>query len=158
MKKVCALIGKYFGVIAVIFLIIGRTLPTSFSWVLGKVGGISVLSVLLGVIMFGMGMTMSVHDFALVLKRPKDVFFGACAQYFVMPFLAYVLSTIFQLDPALSRRPWGVMTFSISRAPWTLRLLSFLGPFTAWASFPSASSSSSIRAFSICWRPSSCPS
>lgn len=30
MKKVCALIGKYFGVIAVIFLIIGMTLPTSF--------------------------------------------------------------------------------------------------------------------------------
>ena len=102
MKKVCALIGKYFGVIAVIFLIIGMILPTSFSWVLGKMGGISVLSVLLGVIMFGMGMTMSVHDFALVLKRPKDVFFGACAQYFVMPFLAYVLSTIFQLDPALT--------------------------------------------------------
>lgn len=102
MKKVCALIGKYFGVIAVIFLIIGMTLPTSFSWVLGKVGGISVLSVLLGVIMFGMGMTMSVHDFALVLKRPKDVFFGACAQYFVMPFLAYVLSTLFHLDPALT--------------------------------------------------------
>ncbi|WP_302172234.1 hypothetical protein [Megasphaera elsdenii] len=55
MKKVCALIGKYFGVLAVIFLIIGMTLPTSFSWVLGKVGGVSVLSVLLGIIMFGMG-------------------------------------------------------------------------------------------------------
>ena len=52
--------------------------------------------------MFGMGMTMSVHDFALVLKRPKDVFFGACAQYLVMPFLAYVLSTLFHLDPALT--------------------------------------------------------
>ena len=102
MKKVCALIGKYFGVLAVIFLIIGMTLPTSFSWVLGKVGGVSVLSVLLGIIMFGMGMTMSVHDFALVLKRPKDVFFGACAQYLVMPFLAYVLSTLFHLDPALT--------------------------------------------------------
>lgn len=102
MKKVCALIGKYFGVIAVIFLIIGMTLPTSFSWVLGKVGGISVLSILLGIIMFGMGMTMSVHDFALVFKRPKDVFFGACAQYLVMPFLAYVLSTLFHLDPALT--------------------------------------------------------
>ena len=97
MKKVCALIGKYFGVLAVIFLIIGMTLPTSFSWVLGKVGGVSVLSVLLG-----MGMTMSVHDFALVLKRPKDVFFGACAQYLVMPFLAYVLSTLFHLNPALT--------------------------------------------------------
>ena len=46
MKQVCALIGKFFGVIAIIFLIIGLTMPTSFSWVLGHVGGISVLSVL----------------------------------------------------------------------------------------------------------------
>ena len=87
MKQVCALIGKFFGVIAIIFLIIGLTMPTSFSWVLGHVGGISVLSVLLGIIMFGMGMTMSASDFVLVLKQPKDVFFGVCAQYFVMPFL-----------------------------------------------------------------------
>lgn len=74
MKQVCALIGKFFGVIAIIFLIIGLTMPTSFSWVLGHVGGISVLSVLLGIIMFGMGMTMSASDFVLVLKQPKDVF------------------------------------------------------------------------------------
>ena len=33
MKQVCALIGKFFGVIAIIFLIIGLTMPTSFSWV-----------------------------------------------------------------------------------------------------------------------------
>lgn len=102
MKKVCALIGKYFGVIAVIFLFIGLLFPTSFSWVLSKVAGVSVLSVLLGIIMFGMGMTTSLHDFVLILKRPKDVFFGVCAQYFVMPFLAFVLSTIFQLSPALT--------------------------------------------------------
>ena len=102
MKQVCALIGKFFGVIAIIFLIIGLTMPTSFSWVLGNVGGISVLSVLLGIIMFGMGMTMSAHDFVLVLKQPKDVFFGVCAQYFVMPFLAFLRSTVFRLDPALT--------------------------------------------------------
>lgn len=102
MKKVCALIGKYFGILAVVFLILGMTTPDSFKWVLGKIGDVSVLSVLLGVVMFGMGTTLSLHDFALVLKRPRDVFFGACAQYFVMPFLAYVLSTLFQLDPALT--------------------------------------------------------
>ena len=102
MKKVCAMIGKYFGIIAVVFLIIGLTEPNSFKWVLGKVGGVSILSVLLGIIMFGMGTTLSLHDFALVLKRPKDVILGACAQYFVMPFLAWTLSTAFQLDPALT--------------------------------------------------------
>lgn len=100
MKKVCALIGKYFGVLAVIFLIIGMTLPTIFSWVLGKVGGVSVLSVLLGIIMFGMGMTMSVHDFALVLKRPKDVFLA------LAPSISLCLSwrTSFRLSFISTRR------------------------------------------------------
>ncbi len=37
MKKVCALIGKYFGVIAVIFLIIGMTLPTKIYLYISKV-------------------------------------------------------------------------------------------------------------------------
>ena len=102
MKKLCAMIGKYFGIIAVVFLLIGMTEPNSFKWVLGKVGGISILSLLLGIIMFGMGTTLSLKDFALVLKRPKDVVLGACAQYLVMPGLAYGLSTVFQLDPALT--------------------------------------------------------
>ena len=46
MKKVCATIGKYFGVMAVLFLILGMTFPDSFKWVLGKAGGISILSFL----------------------------------------------------------------------------------------------------------------
>lgn len=96
------MIGKYFGILAVVFLVLGMTTPDSFKWVLGKIGDVSVLSLLLGVVMFGMGTTLSLHDFALILKRPRDVFFGACAQYLVMPFLAYVLSTVFQLDPALT--------------------------------------------------------
>ena len=102
MKKVCALIGKYFGVIAVIFLIIGMTLPTSFSWVLGKVGGISVLSVLLGVIMFGMGMTLTVQDFKTVFKRPWEVLIGVVAQFIIMPFVAWALVRLFALPPELA--------------------------------------------------------
>lgn len=102
MKKFCALIGKYFGIIAIAFLILGFAAPQGFTWVTGKVCGVSVLSCLLGVVMFGMGTTLSVKDFVLVLKRPKDVFMGAAAQFFVMPFLAFVLSRIFRLDPALT--------------------------------------------------------
>lgn len=102
LKKVCGLIGKYFGVIAVVFLGIGLFAPHAFAWVLGKAYGVSILSVMLGIIMFGMGMTTSLHDFALVLKQPKNIFFGVCAQYFVMPFLAFMLSKAFHLDPALT--------------------------------------------------------
>lgn len=102
MKKLCAAIGKYFGLIAVLFLILGMTFPTSFKWVLGKVAGISVLSALLGIVMFGMGMTMDVDDFVKVLKRPKDLVLGAVAQFGIMPGLAFLLSTAFNLDPALT--------------------------------------------------------
>lgn len=96
------MIGKYFGIIAIVFLILGFTMPENFKWVLSKVGGISVLTFLLGVVMFGMGTTLSVKDFVLVFKRPRDVFLGAVAQFFIMPFLAFSLATIFQLDPALT--------------------------------------------------------
>ena len=102
MKHVCALIGKYFGIIAIIFLILGLTTPTSFSWVMGKFLGVPVLSLFLGIIMFGMGTTLNLSDFALILKQPKNIFFGILAQYFVMPFLAFVLSHAFQLEPALA--------------------------------------------------------
>ena len=102
MKKFCAMIGKYFGFIAIAFLVLGFMMPENFKWVTGKVAGVSVLSCLLGVVMFGMGTTLSVKDFVLVFKRPKDVFLGACAQFLIMPLLAFGLATLFQLDPALT--------------------------------------------------------
>ena len=102
MKQICAMIGKFFGIIAIVFLILGMTMPQNFLWVLGKVGGVSVLSCLLGVVMFGMGTTLNLKDFALVLKRPLDVLVGACAQFLIMPGLAYLLATAFGLDPALT--------------------------------------------------------
>lgn len=102
MKKICALIGKYFGLLAIIFLILGLTLPGEFKWVVGKVGGISILSTLLGVIMFGMGMTLNLKDFALVLKRPGDILVGVLAQFIIMPALAYGIASAFSLSPALT--------------------------------------------------------
>ena len=102
MKNFCKLIGKYFGMIAVLFLILGMTMPQNFTWVVGKFGGVAVLSLLLGVVMFGMGTTLDLKDFALVLKRLLDVFIGACAQFVIMPGLAYLIASAFNLDPALT--------------------------------------------------------
>ena len=82
MKNFCALIGKYFGLLAVAFLVLGFMDPGLFRWVLGKVGSVSVLSLLLGVVMFGMGTTLSLKDFVLVFKRPKDVPLGRCGAVF----------------------------------------------------------------------------
>lgn len=54
-------------------------------------------SLVLGVIMFTMGLTLTTEDFKVLAKRPLDIFIGAAAQYLIMPFLAYGISTILRL-------------------------------------------------------------
>ena len=55
MKNFCALIGKYFGLLAVAFLVLGFMDPGLFRWVLGKVGSVSVLSCSLVLLCLGWG-------------------------------------------------------------------------------------------------------
>jgi len=56
----------------------------------------------LGVIMFGMGMTLSGGDFKRVLLRPHDVAVGFIAQYGIMPFAGFALAKILSLEPLLA--------------------------------------------------------
>lgn len=57
---------------------------------------------ILGVIMFGMGLTLTAPDFALVVKRPLPVIIGVIAQFVIMPLLAVALVKVFGLNPALA--------------------------------------------------------
>lgn len=57
---------------------------------------------LLGVIMLGMGLTMTPNDFKLVLTRPKDVFYGISLRYLIMPLTAFCIAKILDLPPALA--------------------------------------------------------
>lgn len=101
MKNVAKLISKYFGLIVIIFMIIAFISPSVFNWVTSDFMGQSVINILLGVIMFGMGMTLSIDDFKLVLERPIDVLKGTALQFLIMPLLAFGLSKIFGLEQAL---------------------------------------------------------
>ena len=56
---------------------------------------------LLGVVMFGMGMTLTWQDFALVLRRPGRVGLGLALQYLVMPLAAWGIGLVLGLPPAL---------------------------------------------------------
>jgi BASS family bile acid:Na+ symporter len=62
----------------------------------------TVINYLLGVVMFGMGLTLNLQDFKIVFSRPKDVIIGCLAQFTVMPLLAWALTQLFQLDEALA--------------------------------------------------------
>ena len=59
------------------------------------------INYMLGVIMFGMGLTLNLKDFKIVFTRPKDMLIGCLAQFTIMPLLAWALTKIFQIDEAL---------------------------------------------------------
>jgi BASS family bile acid:Na+ symporter len=99
--KIAKGISKYFGVIIIICMILGFIQPALFGWVLKKVFGQSMITILLGIIMFGMGMTLSLDDFKIVLQRPLDILKGTAAQFIIMPVLAVILSKLFGLEEAL---------------------------------------------------------
>ncbi|TGC08437.1 bile acid:sodium symporter family protein [Methanolobus halotolerans] len=60
------------------------------------------IPLLLGIVMFGMGMTLSARDFLLVLKKPGVVLFGTAIQYTLMPLIGFVISIALSLPPELT--------------------------------------------------------
>lgn len=71
--------------------------PHLFDWVRGN-----TQTVILGIIMLTMGLTLTTDDFKILARRPLDIFIGACAQFIIMPCVAYVLVHVWHLDPALA--------------------------------------------------------
>jgi len=57
---------------------------------------------LLGLVMFGMGMSLKANDFLLIFKSPKPILLGLLLQFLCMPFFAWGLSTWLQLPLALA--------------------------------------------------------
>lgn len=57
---------------------------------------------MLGVVMFGMGLTLKPSDFKPVLMRPKDIIVGELAQFIVMPLIAWLLCKVLQLPTELA--------------------------------------------------------
>lgn len=78
--------------------------PDHFTWFISdKLPGtdLKLINLGLGVIMLGMGLTLSVDDFKAVLKRPWVVGLGVCAQFLIMPLLGWSVATAFNLPPML---------------------------------------------------------
>lgn len=97
MKKICDFIARWMGLLVLLIAAISLLIPASFSWI-----DTWSINPLLGVIMFGMGLTLSPHDFRIVLSRPKDILIGCLAQFTVMPLLAWGLAWVFALPKELA--------------------------------------------------------
>jgi len=60
------------------------------------------LAIMIFVLMFGMGATLTWADFARGLKRPKALIIGFLSQFGIMPAVAFTLAKIFQLPDAIA--------------------------------------------------------
>lgn len=82
--------------------------PTMMAWVNTKLfvdplgNGFTWQSLIIGFIMFCMGLTLTRHDFKILAERPFDICIGAIAQYLIMPFSALFICHLLNLPDALA--------------------------------------------------------
>ena len=84
-----------------VLVLAGALLSLAFPSVLQPIPT-KAINYLLGIVMFGMGLTLNLHDFKIVFSRPKDMIIGCLSQFTIMPLLAWGLAKAFQLDEALA--------------------------------------------------------
>ena len=97
LKKITNLVSKYMAIIVIAVAALALFVPSSVSFI-----KITYVNTLLGIVMFGMGLTLSPNDFKVVFSRPKDVIIGCIAQFTIMPLLAFLLTKVFNLPPELA--------------------------------------------------------
>ena len=97
LKKITNFVSKYMAVIVIAVAALALFAPNTVSFI-----KTSYVNTLLGIVMFGMGLTLKPNDFKVVFSRPKDVIIGCIAQFTVMPLLAFALTKVFQLPAELA--------------------------------------------------------
>lgn len=123
-KSFSKFLTKYFTffVILVALLAIfipgpGTTLATT------KVGNLSAVSILLMIVLFGMGITLTPNDFKRVARNPLQVILGTIAHYVIMPFIAFLLVHLFGLTGAAAV---GVILVGSAPSGTSSNVMSFL--------------------------------
>lgn len=122
MIKVLQVLSRWLANYTSIFIIgiavITSFFPHIFDWVRG-----TTQTVILGIIMLTMGLTLSTEDFKILARRPLDIFIGACAQFIIMPGVAYMLVHVFHLEPALAL---GILLVGCCPGGVSSNIMSFL--------------------------------
>lgn len=97
LSSISAHISRHTSLYVIGAAVVAMFFPEVFSWVKGN-----VQTVILGVIMLTMGLTLTVDDFKILFSRPLDIVIGTCAQFSVMPLVAYGISKAFGLDESIA--------------------------------------------------------
>ena len=68
------------------------------------------LPISLAIIMFGMGLTLVINDFARLFTYPKEVFIGLCNQLVFLPLIGFLIILLFDLNSSMAI---GIMILSL---------------------------------------------
>ena len=96
LEKLSNFASKYMAFIVLAFAGLSVFRPSTFEFAAPHV------NTWLGIIMFGMGMTLRLEDFRLILTRPKDVLSGSLAQFTVMPLVAFTVAKLLNLPTEMA--------------------------------------------------------
>ena len=94
--KLSAFFGKTFALWVLIFACIAYNAPSYFTFLA------PYISILLGIVMFGMGLTLRAKDFSEVFTRPLEVIIGILGQFIIMPLTAWGLCKILGLSDEIA--------------------------------------------------------
>lgn len=149
MLQVLARLSLFFNKTFALWVIVVGAVAYMFPDTFKPLG--AYISYLLGVVMFGMGLTLTGSDFREVIRQPRDVLIGVLAQFVIMPGIAYALCVLMNLPPEIAVGvilvgccPGGtssnVMTFlargdlplSVTITSCTTLLAPLVTPFLIW--------------------------
>jgi len=95
--RISQFISDHVALIVLLVAILAMLVPSTFTWM-----NVKAINWLLGIVMFGMGLTLKHEDFKIVFTRPKGVIIGCLAQFIVMPLLAWSLCNTFGLPTEIA--------------------------------------------------------
>lgn len=107
LQKVSKFLSGYTSMVVIVIAAITFIFPQIMSWVnialfIDPVANkFTWQSIIIGIIMFSMGLTLTKEDFYILAQRPFDIVIGAVAQYCIMPLLALFLTKTFNLPNAI---------------------------------------------------------
>lgn len=96
LEAIGSIAGRFFAFWVIIVAVIAYLFPNPF------LGLGAYITILLGVVMFGMGLTLRAVDFKIILTNPIPVIIGVAAQFVVMPLVAFGLAYLLKLPPELA--------------------------------------------------------
>ncbi len=97
LSGISRILSQKASIFIILTAIVTFFIPNLFGWVQGV-----TQTIILGIIMLTMGLTLTPNDLKLLAQRPLDIFIGSLAQFTIMPLVAYTLTSVFSMIPAFA--------------------------------------------------------